>query len=72
MTDPYKDLARAVVEQAAKDYRSAVKKLKKRPDDRCARKTAREVEGFFRSDWFSALSGLDGEYIIQRLKEERA
>jgi len=31
MTDPYEQLANAIILQAVKDYRDALKKLKKRP-----------------------------------------
>ena len=29
-----------------------------------------EIEVFFRSEWYTALTGIDGEMLISRLKEE--
>lgn len=37
-----------------------------------AKQELRELECFFRSDWFETLSEIDGEYLIARLKEEVA
>lgn len=58
--DPFQMLAHAIIVEAAKDYR------RYRSDS--WRK--REVERFFRSPWFGALSGLDPEWLIKWLQEE--
>ena len=63
-------LANAIVKQAADDYRKAHKMLLKDPKNPTARKWIREVEEFLRSQWFDALTDVDGEYILQKLKEE--
>ena len=31
---------------------------------------AMECERFFRSGWYKALTSVDGEYLIQKLREE--
>lgn len=62
-------LANAIVKQAADDYRSACKTLIKKPDPFSAKERIREVEKFLRSGWYQALTTVDGEYILQRLKE---
>ena len=36
MTDPYENLANAIVLQAVKDYRDALKRLKKKPRNQAA------------------------------------
>lgn len=36
MTDPYENLANAIVLQAVKDYRDALKRLKKKPGNQTA------------------------------------
>ena len=36
MTDPYENLANAIVLQAVKDYRDALKRLKKKPGNQAA------------------------------------
>jgi hypothetical protein len=59
---PYEKLSEAIILQACKDYRDAL-----RNGNFCRQ---REVERFFRSDWYLMLSQVDGEFIIELLKEE--
>ncbi len=66
----YEMLANAIIEQAAKDFRAAQKKLKKNPYSETARRTVRDVEVFFLSDWFRALTTVNGPMILKMLKEE--
>ena len=68
MEDEYADLVQAIVMQAVEDYRRARRILRRRPDHTRACKAAREVEGFFRSAWFTTLTGLDGREILEKLK----
>lgn len=49
MTTPYENLANAIVLQAVKDYRDALKRLKKKPQNKAAMADAMECERFFRS-----------------------
>ena len=70
MTDPYEDLAQAIILQAAKDYRAARKKAKYNPKNKEAKLMIQDCESFFRSDWFSALTGIDGQMLLEKLKEE--
>ena len=55
--EPHVALANAIVMQACKDYRKTDEKLA-------------EFEKFFRSDWYRALTDLDGEYLMKRIREE--
>ena len=66
----YETLANAIVVQAAKDYRAARRKLLKDPYSINALKTVKEVEVFFRSDWFKVLTPVDGGTILKLLEEE--
>lgn len=66
----YEDLANAIVLQATKDYREALKKLNKEPKNTWAKLTKLEVEIFFRSSWYKELTSLDPEMLIERLNEE--
>lgn len=68
--DNYTNLANAIVILGAKDYRAALKTLKKHPNSVSARETVDEVERFFRSKWYTALSDTDGEFILRKLREE--
>lgn len=70
MNEPYTELANAIVMQAVKDWRDAVHKLKKRPRYEPAKEMKDECEEFFLSDWFTALTSVDGESILKKLKEE--
>ena len=55
--DEYLNLANAIIELACKDY-IAEKRYRK------------EVENFFRSDWFKALTDMDGDTILKELKKK--
>lgn len=68
----WEDLANAIILQAAEDYRSACRSLKKRPCFRRPQAEKRSLERFFRSAWFRTLSGADGSKLIQDLQKEVA
>ena len=68
--DPYKDLANAIILQAVEDYRKWAKEYSDSRDDRKLRKNLVELKEFFRSEWFSLLTALDGEQLLLRLKAE--
>ena len=70
MNDPYEKLANAIILQAVKDYRTARKKLKKYPKNKDAKLMVEDCERFFRSDWFAALTGIDGQLLLKKLQEE--
>lgn len=58
--DGYLQLAAAIVERAVIDYRSAVTHYDGFEINR--------LEKFFCSEWFQALSDLDGRTIIRKVK----
>ena len=58
----------AVIAQAADDWREADRELKRREVD-AWRKRKNSCEEFFLSPWFYFLTGLDGEAILNRLKQ---
>lgn len=66
----YENLANAIILQAVKDYRMALKSLKSNPRNRTAMADKDEIERFFRSDWFSVLTSVDGEMLIRSLQME--
>lgn len=70
MTDPYENLANSIVLLAVKDYRDALKKLKKWPRNESPKIMKDEVERFFRSAWYRELTSVDGEYLISKLQAE--
>ena len=67
--DPYQILANAIIIQAAKDYRVALRRLKRNPKNKEARAAAEEIERFFRSDYYRTMTNVDGEMLIKKLKE---
>ena len=70
MTDAYENLANSIILLAVKDYRQALKLLSKNPHSRPAMATVKEMERFFRSDWYETLTSVDGEMLIRKLREE--
>lgn len=70
MNGVYERFSNAIVLQAVKDYRNALKRLKKHPQNEKALNTKREVERFFRSDWYASLTTVDPEMLITKLKKE--
>ncbi len=68
--DPFVCLSNAIIEQAAKDYRAAARKLKKNPNNPKVQTDIRLISRFFRSRWFSVLSECNGSMILERLQKE--
>lgn len=66
----HEDLANAIILQAVKDYRVALKCLKKNPGDRDAKADRDAIERFFRSQWYQALTDVDGDKLINALVRE--
>ena len=68
--DQFEGLANAIIIQAAVDYRLALKQLRQNPDFQPAISRKHEVERFFRSEWFSSLTRINGIELLARLKTE--
>lgn len=68
--DPYERLANAIILQTVTDYRAALKRVKRNPGNRMAIDEALQIEKFFRSGWYQALTSVDGEYLIRKLQDE--
>ena len=66
----YEDLANAIILQAVKDYRMVLKNLKANSRNRTAQADKAEIERFFRSQWYSALTDVNGEMLIRSLQKE--
>ena len=58
--DPYENLANAIILQAVKDYRLTDNESE-----------LKKIERFFHSDWFSVLTSLDPDLLIQKLRKEK-
>ena len=68
--DPYETLANAIILRAVQDYRVALKRLKKHPNKKDVENEVIKIEKFFKSQWYQALTSVDGEYLINRLRKE--
>lgn len=66
--DPYHELANAIVMQAVKDYRKALKYYFLRPQRKEYQQDVEELERFFTSEWFQLLSELDGPALMHRVR----
>lgn len=70
MIDNYNNLANAIILQAVKDYRKALRTISMNPNNRSAQYERRRIEQFFRSSWFGVLTSIDPEMLIAKLKAE--
>ena len=64
------ELANAVIIQAAKDYRKAMKELWLCPRNAKARYMLEECENFFKSRYFNIYTAINGVWLMNKLKEE--
>lgn len=69
-TDSWIELAKRVVEHAVADYRLYLRSAKLYPYDEDLKGQLRDLEAFFREGWFHDLLNIDGDALIERLKEE--
>ena len=73
--DPNQNLANAIIEQAATDWRRATAYLKAHPRGTGKRyweaeKAKSDCERFFLGETFEILTDLDGAYLLRRLRKE--
>lgn len=68
--DPYEKLANAIIVQASNDYMANLRKKVRNPGNASADHDIREIECFFRSDWYQVLTYVDGDYLLGRLRKE--
>ncbi len=66
----YESLALNIVVQAAKDYRKALRDLRKDPDDFDANANMDDCERFFRSVWCETIISVDPEILMKKLQKE--
>lgn len=65
--DPYQNLANAIVLEAVRDYREALRCYRRNGEEN---DEMRRCERFFRSAWYEMLTEVDGEYLIEQLRKE--
>ena len=62
--NPYQALANAIVELAVKDYKKALKRHYRFPNNEDYAAEVKSLERFFRSGWYGMLTDLDAEYLM--------
>ena len=62
------NLVIAIVRQALVDYKSALKALKKNPNNIDKRRIKNECEMFFSSEYFTLLTNVDGAYLLKNME----
>lgn len=67
---PFEKLGRAIILQAVKDYRQALRSLAGSPNCVRAMETKTEVERFFHSDLFAAITSIEPDWLIDKLSQE--
>lgn len=67
--DPYENLANAIVIQATKDYKQALRALMRDPYSSPAQQRVNSIESFFCSKWYQQLTKVDGYLLMKKLKE---
>jgi len=70
MEQQYELLAAAIIERALLDYRRAKKNILKKYDVLNSEIKISEIQKFLKSKWFSLLSDLNGEKLIDLMEAE--
>lgn len=70
--EAYGNLRIAILQQAVEDYRKAIKKTQStdKYEKRQGTYTKNSLERFFLSEWGELLSGDNGQFIVDKLREE--
>ena len=68
--DPYEALGNAIILQAVKDYRVALKRIKHNPKNKIAIDEALTIEKFFRGPLFGVITNVNPEFLIGKLQDE--
>lgn len=72
--EAYEELANAIVVKAAKDYRRALRTLKKGYNPLSqkyldAKKMKYDCESFFCGEWIKSLTDVDGKRLMRKIQE---
>ena len=70
--DPYELLGNAIILQAVKDYRAALRRIKHNPKNHIAIDEALLIEKFFRGQLYAVITYIDREFLIDKLRKEVA
>ncbi|MDY2594633.1 MAG: hypothetical protein SOW34_07015 [Oliverpabstia sp.] len=66
----YERLGREIIVLAAKDYKVALKRLRKDPGNYMAEREIKEIEAFFHGSLYAAITTMDPDVILRKLRQE--
>lgn len=66
--NPYEELANAIIIQAVKDYRAALRG--EFVNHKSPEWVIKDCEKFFQSEWFTVLTKVNGDMLMNKLREE--
>lgn len=66
----YEKLANTIILFAVKDFRTAYRRFKRRPNDTVAQGEIQSITRFFSSQYFNVLTTLDGLSLLQKIIDE--
>ena len=67
----FQKFAFAIILQAMRDYQTAFLTLKKNPENIVARANLDEVVTFFNSKWYSCLTEIPGDVLMQMIERKK-
>lgn len=67
----YQELANSIILVAVEDYKVALELLKAEPNEPTYKRQVKKLEKFFLSEYYSILTSIDGQTLINRLRGER-
>ncbi len=67
--EPYERLGNAIIIQAARDYKLALRRLFRNRNNSDAVREVEEIERFFHSELYGALTEVDPDMLIRKLRE---
>ena len=68
--DNYEKLANTIILFAVKDFRTEYRRLQRHPNDTMAQGEIQSITRFFCSQYFNALTTLDGPSLLQKIIDE--
>ena len=67
----YENLANAIILQAVKDYKTVLFRLEDHPNNRDAQFEKKRLEGFFHSNWYNTLTGVQARVKVEAVERRR-
>ena len=62
-------MANAIIVLAVEDYKAALIRARKKPDNKAVMNDVKRLEKFFHSEWYEMLTDLDASYLLRKVRE---